>query len=513
MMMKNIILCLTIAGAGLLVSGCNNWLDVLPNNEQVAADYWQTKEQVEEILAQGYSEMRTTVPSLIYWGELRGGSVYAYQDTKMQDLQNFQIMPSSSLCKWGPFYNLLNVANSVIKYASDVKAKDETYKEAVMHSNMAEAYFMRAWTYFTLVRNFKEVPLILEPYMTDDYAVSLPKSSEESIIALIKSDIETALSTGAAKEFYDDDNWAGMTKGRITKWALCALMADVCLWSEDYEGCIKYADMLLNSTSAYRPAFMEDPTQWFSIFYPGNSNESVFEINFDDKTYQQTANSPSTVYPWGISPIAKFQYSKAMCQRLHQEYTNYPTSIRTYLGAYKSADNTTSIEGYCIWKFQGSGYMLEGDRSTKDANWILYRMADILLMKAEALIWQGGDANYAAALELINKVRTRAQINILDDDVKSDEERMLKALLEERDLEFAAEGKRWYDLVRFGKSKNYKYKTQFIDMITANNSSITSKWLRSVLKNNYAWYLPIHQDEIDRNPVLSQNPYYDVTVN
>lgn len=89
----------------------------------------------------------------------------------MQDLQNFQITASSTLCKWGPFYNVLNVANSVIKYAPDVQAIDETYNEAVMNSNLAEAYFMRAWIYFTLVRNFKEAPLILEPYMTDDYAV------------------------------------------------------------------------------------------------------------------------------------------------------------------------------------------------------------------------------------------------------------------------------------------------------------------------------------------------------
>lgn len=513
-MMKKLIISLTIAGAGVLVSGCNDWLDLVPNNEQVAADYWKTKEQVEEILAQGYSEMRTTVPSLIYWGELRGGSIYAYQDTKMQDLQNFQITASSTLCKWAPFYNLLNVANSVIKYAPDVKAADETYKEAVMNSNLAEAYFMRAWAYFTLVRNFKEVPLILEPYMTDDYAVSIPKTSEEVIISQIKADIETALSTGSAKEFYDDDTWTGMTKGRVTKWALLALMADVCLWSEDYEGCVEYADMLINSTSPYRPAFMEDPLQWFSIFYPGNSNESVFEINFDDKTYGQVSNSPSTVYPWGISSIAKLQYSKAMCQRWYQEYTGYQMpSVRAYLGSYKNVTNTTSIEGYCIWKFQGSGYLLEGDRSTKDANWILYRMADVLLMKAEALIWQGGDANFTTALELINKVRTRTQITELTDEVKSDEERMLKALLDERDMELAAEGKRWYDLMRFGKAKNYKYKTQFIDLIVANNKSIGAKWLRSVLKDNNAWYLPIHQDETERNPLLVQNPYYDVTAN
>ena len=51
--MKKILICLAIAGVGLLSSGCNDWLDVLPKNEQVSPDYWKTKEQVEEDLAQG----------------------------------------------------------------------------------------------------------------------------------------------------------------------------------------------------------------------------------------------------------------------------------------------------------------------------------------------------------------------------------------------------------------------------------------------------------------------------
>ena len=231
--MKKLLIYIAMAGATLLTSSCNDWLDVLPKNEQVSPEYWKTKEQVEEVLAQGYQNMRLTVPTLIYWGELRGASIYAYSGKSKQELQNFQLNSSSGECKWGGFYSILNVANSIIKYAPEVKRQDETYHEAVMNSNMAEAYFMRAWTYFTLVRNFKEVPLILEPYMTDEYAVDIPKSSEETIIAQIKLDIENALSTGAAKEMYDDEDWTGMSKGRVTVWALYALMADVCLWSED----------------------------------------------------------------------------------------------------------------------------------------------------------------------------------------------------------------------------------------------------------------------------------------
>ncbi len=67
--------------------------------------------------------------------------------------------------------------------------------------------------------------------------------------------------------------------------------------------------------------------------------------------------------------------------------------------------------------------------------------------------------------------------------------------------------------LRFGRSQNFKYKDQFINMIIENNSTVSASWIRSVLKNTDAWYLPISQGEIDSNPNLIQNPYYDVTAN
>lgn len=135
-------------------------------------------------------------------------------------------------------------------------------------------------------------------------------------------------------------------------------------------------------------------------------------------------------------------------------------------------------------------------------------MAEILLMKAEALIWKGA-AGYEEALEIINKVRNRARLKDLDLTAESaTEEEMLQAVLHERNIEFAAEGKRWYDLVRFGKMKNYRYKDSFIEIIVTYNSTANVSWLRSVLSNEYAWYLPISQSEIDANLLLVQNPYY-----
>jgi hypothetical protein len=509
--MKKIVYIATLT-IGLCLNACNDWLDILPKNEQVTADYWKAKEDVEAMIASGYYYMCATTPQLIDWGELRGASVFSYISLEKGKLQNFQLTASYSLCKWDVFYQVINMANSVIKYAPDVQAIDETYSEAAMKSHQTEAYFMRALMYFYLVRNFKEVPLVLEPYVDDSAPYKIAKSSEDIIIAQIKVDVKTALDSGAAKEFYGDDEWNGANKGRVTQWAFYALMADVCLWSEDYDNCIIYADYLLNATANWRPVFMSIPEQWFSIFYPGNSNESIFEFNWDAATYGTTAGSPSNYFT--VAADVDYQYSSTMKERLEAEAQEVilegKKPVRSLWGAYVTpADGS---ETRCIWKYQGQGIdMLTATRTTKDANYIIYRMADVMLMKAEALIWKGKDS-WDEALSIINQVRNRSYLNDLDISLdETDELGLLQVLLNERDIELAAEGKRWYDLLRFGKSKNYKYKSIFIEMITENNSSVNDSWLHSVLRNEYAWYLPISQSEIEVNDFLEQNPYYQVT--
>ena len=137
----------------------------------------------------------------------------------------------------------------VIAHAPGVREIDDTYTEGAMNAHLSEAYFMRALMYFYLVRNFKEVPLVTTPYEDDSTPFSIAKSSEEEILKQIKADVQTALDSGGAKEFYDNDNW-NASKGRATKWALYALMSEVSLWTEDYDTCIKYADLLINATAS-----------------------------------------------------------------------------------------------------------------------------------------------------------------------------------------------------------------------------------------------------------------------
>jgi hypothetical protein len=124
-------------------------------------------------------------------------------------------------------------------------------------------------------------------------------------------------------------------------------------------------------------------------------------------------------------------------------------------------------------------------------------------MKAEALVQQGA---FSEAILLINQVRNRALIDPVDD--ISDRYSLDDIIMQERAWEFCGEGKRWFDLVRFGRRNNYERMDRFIEILTENKPYEEAQIIKSKFSNTNSWYLPIHQDEIDQNNKLEQNPYY-----
>ena len=515
--MKRTIYGILILLGTFALNSCNDWLDILPDNEQVTDDYWKSKEDVEAVIASGYYYMRSSVPEMIKWGELRGGTVYS-TDVSDMALQNFNVTSDESICDYSNIYKIINMANSVLKYAPLVKLEDETYHESVMKSHLVEAYFMRAFSYFLLLRNYKEVPLVLQAYVNDDASYELAKSTEPEIIAQIKKDITDALATDAAKETYEEE-W--QTKGRATKWALYALMADVCLWNEDYDDCIMYCNNILDATASFRPVFIKDPTKWFDLFYPGNSNESIFELNWDNQTYGET-NNFGGFFTLGIS--SRFKFTDLSMQKFKDETSEVKahdptidgrwgrTLMSSYLPSSVNISEYATASQFYVWKYKGTDVAdKENVRTVEDANFIVYRVAEVMLMKAEALI-MNGSATWDAAVGIINQIRVRASLPALDIETsETDELALLELVLHEREMEFVAEGKRWYDLLRFGRCKNYKYKEQFINMVVESNQTTNSQWIRSVLRSNDAQYMPIPFSEITANPLLVQNPYYAIT--
>ncbi|NMB50533.1 MAG: RagB/SusD family nutrient uptake outer membrane protein [Bacteroidales bacterium] len=500
---------LLLIGSFQLIS-CEDWLTVYPQNEQIRDEYWTSKEEVESVLAAGYVYFRDAVQNLIDWGELRGACIYNQYGS---DLQIFQVTPDDGICNWASLYKVINMANSVLANAEAVHERDKTFEEAVMKSYLTEAYFLRALSYFYLVRNWRDAPLILDPYETDEIGYEKEKSSENELIDQIKSDITTALATGAAKERFEKD-WA--TKGRATKWALYALMADVCLWSEDYAGAIMNCNEILNASSPFRPAFVKDPSKWYEMYYPGNSNESIFEIQWDQVNYNQSNNLPTL---FGSS-TPTYLYTERMLQDFIDEtdITGINNAVRTIYGSYlpntaAATDYKNATQGY-IWKYTGIGFQEQTRPSNEqDPNFIIYRVADVMLMKAEALILRDdNEEGWQTAIDLINEVRVRSNLPKIEPVLSEiGEADMLQYVLDERKMELAAEGKRWYDLLRFGKRNGFKYRDRFlISEVVEYNNTANPSWIQSVLRDDDALYLPIWSKELENNKLLIQNPYYGI---
>ena len=506
---------LAVTVSVLLTSSCSDWLTVYPQNAQASDVYWQSKDDVEAVVVAGYFYLREMcIDYLIPWGELRSGAIFDAWGSN--ELQRFQIRSTTKAnSNWGPLYQIINIANVVLANAGKVLETDATYKVEEMNAHICEAYFLRALCYFYIVRNWREAPLATEPYEDDSYSYHITKASEEQLIAQIKSDIVTALATGAAKEFFGT-NWE--TKGRATQWAFYALMADVCLWSEDYNTAYEYCNRLLEANSPRKPVFMYTPTHssWFSMFNPGNSNESIFEIQWN---YEERQTNMLPAYFDNLSVDRKYEISRRLLFDFNEEYNATESSgkeaVRTMFGGYyvdSPVAYETASRGY-VWKYCGSQTL--SDKRTRtyyDPNFIIYRVADVLLMKAEALILRnpaGSEADWQEAIDIMNEIRLRSNLEKLEYTPNLTDEDMLRMLLHERRMELVGEGKSWYDILRFGRRHNNKFKLTFlVSNVLNDNEQASESWLTSVLNNDDALFLPVWEEELKVNPLLTQNPYY-----
>jgi hypothetical protein len=236
--------------------------------------------------------------------------------------------------------------------------------------------------------------------------------------------------------------------------------------------------------------------RWFEIFYPGNSLEGIFEFQFDNSLNQKNSTYDLTqryAYNYDPSERALEIFGKKYTREI---YRGEDASIKKY-----------SESDFIIWKYVGRAPDGETVRSGIDqnsCNWIVYRYADVLLMKAEALSQLG---RYTEAIQILNEIRNRADVPPLE--LASTPSSFEDAILDERALELAFEGKRWFDLMRMGRRNDYARKSKLIEIIVRNVPSTQKRILATKLTNPMGWYLPIYESELERNKNLVQNPYYN----
>ncbi len=497
---KNISKLMCMLVIATFFTSCEDWLNLYPENSQTTDQYWQTKEDVEAVVAAGYVKLQDALDEMFVWGEIRGNgidisSTSADANIKAANkIRSMDILPSNTYADWSKMYKVINMANSVLNYAPEVLDKDDSFTESQMNSFMAEAYFQRSLAYFYLVRTFRDVPLILDPYVNDDQEYRIAKSTEDVILAKLVTDLTTALPS--AKEYFpetDNDNPV-YSKGRATKWAIHALLADIYLWTGDYDKCMTSCDAILSSGRIGLIA----QDSWFTNFYPGNSNESIFEIQFDYDLSQT-----NDFMDW-FSNDNKYTFSL---------YTYALFAESELLGDIRGDGASITSKNYRIWKYLGIYEDVTATASREsnenDQNYIIYRLADIYLMKAEALAMSG---DLQTAGEWVAKVRARAGIEETFT-APATELEMLELIMDERCRELLAEGKRWFDLLRIAKRDDYKYNDYMISQVITVIPISKIAIVQSKLTDPDSHYLPISQDELDANPLLVQNPYYDSVSN
>ena len=470
-------------------------LTVMPENNQSTTQYWKTKEDVEAVLGAGYVKLRDAQEYLMLWGEARGNGIYFNTTTyapslAAQKLRQFDILATNDLAKWDKLYAIINMANSVIKYGPEVR--DASFNVNVMHSYLSEAYFQRALAYFYLVRIWRDVPFVTLPYVDDSAPYSIAKSSGNEILKSCLADLNTALES--AKTKFPESNLDNPvnTKGRATKWAIYSLIADINLWLGNYDACIPACEAVINSGQVG----LIGGANWFSNFCNsagnGNSNESIFEIQYDYSKNQTNSFISwfSTNMYYFISPYQLYIYSLE------------PLDIRGLNGSYTSTGLIWKYIGFAPWTTS----VPARTSIQNDQNWIIYRLADIYLMEAEAYAMKGDSTSMANSQKLVNTIRARAGLTAAPS--ASEKLDQIQIILHERQRELFCEGKNWFDLVRIGSRPDAGFKNLFIEQVLQVASASNSAMIRAILQDGNSWYLPIHTDELTANDLLVQNPYY-----
>lgn len=466
----------------MLIPACDGWLELVPPDGLVRDEYWQSKEDVEASLMGAYQQFAGLDATLFLAGELRGDLIVSDVNTipDHRDIMNGNIFPDNSMCNWSGFYEAIRHCNSVLKNAPVVYKFDQTFSEYQLRGFESEALFLRSLAYFYLVRIYRNVPLVLEASESDDVDYFLPESSSEEVLAQVKADLLLARS-GVTEDY----GTLTENKGRATMQAINALLADVALWNFEYEECLTYINAVENAGFELVPG-----GQWFDIFYPGNSLESLFEFQFDASLEQYNSTYLLTYFR------NNFLVSQTALELLE------PSQSKEII----RGDGSLRSQDLKIWKYAGAkadAYTVRSGEQAQSANWIVYRMADLKLMKAEALSQTG---RFDEALIIVNDLRAKRLMNpISSSNSASAFEDMI---LEERARELAFEGKRWFDLLRMGRRNDYQRKDKLIEIIVEKVPSTQKLLLATKLTNPWGWYLPIEADELERNYKLTQNPYY-----
>ena len=484
----------TIVLSVVLFSSCSkDFLDKSPEYSVNTENFYQTEADAIAAINGAYQPLQwPKLYNMRMWTSdiMAGNSIVGAgggsDGQETQDQANFVTATDNQgvLDLWrGPWPGILR-CNIILEKVPGMNI-GETIKSRVL----GEAYFLRAHYYFILVRYFGDVPLVLAPVNPGD-DLRPARTPKAEVYDQIIADLKKAIDMLPGRDSYDASDL-----GRASKGSAAGMLAKVYLtlgnWQETVDYCDDVATLGYSLNASYASNF--DPLN-------KNTAESLFEVQYTSNggfnfwsnenqaswlsTFTGPRGSDLVAGGWGWNQPTQEFMDGYEAGDLRKDVTTLYEGCPQFDG--KDYQKSYSLTNYNLRKFLVSK-AVSPSYDNSPMNFPVLRYADVLLMKAEALNELGRTSEAEAPL---NEVRTRAGISEISGLSK---DAFREKVLNERRIELAFEGQRWFDLIRVADGQ---YALDFLHSIGKTN--MTTKHL----------LYPIPQKERDANPNLTQNPGY-----
>lgn len=508
-MIKKFLVIITLT---TLFTGCSeDFLSQTDPNAVAAKDYFQSENDVLLAVNGVYQSLRSSNNI----GENSG----LYTDERSDDagrndnqsnagepfqFNDFSILPSNTYLKshWLSLYQTITRCNQVTsnidKVTFVVPANKDQYN--------AEVKFIRALTYFHLVRKWGDVPLITKQLnTTGEIASNTFREKKEKVYEQIVADLKEAVSSGLP-------NQQPLTgKGRVSKAAANALLGQV------------YLTMATTLDQGNRTTNLNNAKTYLKAAYDMRAFGNLKEIPYADVFDVNKKSTNAEIIFQIVNKQGDLNYSSSIAAN-NQAKGETINSLKPSSGVggnvkadlvkeYEDNDlrkdfsikyaNDASVKDWYITKFRDAS-AAAGTSGYGGNDWPLLRYADVILMLAEVNLYLGDEAS---AIQYLNLVRERAnmpnyQTSLNNENYSKKFPTLKLAILHERRVELAFEHHRWFDLLRFFTSAElvtYMQTKSQADYGTAKVSNFGTK----------DYYFPIPFDEYKLNPEkMYQNPGY-----
>ncbi len=398
-----------------------------------------------------YSALRGMASPTVIAGDLTADMAISNGTfTQYIELGTKQIRASNANVEslWGNVYNTIYSANIILERVPRISGVQARQRTQVL----ATAHFIRGYAHFIAAHTYGDVPLVTTTDLTVNRNIS--RTSKDTVLDSVVADYQRALTD------LPDSGLDGYANKNVVR----AALARFHLYQKNWQQAEQFATEVIDSKKYTLEA------DFRAIVNEDFTDESIFEMGYtvsDDPGTSATSLNNIFVGRREVIPSNFF-----LQQILNSEAGDRQRTITYNAQQQQGSDNGLSVAKY-------------GTADADNNNIVLFRLAEMYLIRAEARVQQG---KLTQAAEDINVLRRRAKATVVNE---TNQAEMLLVMERERVYELAFEGHRWYDLVRTGRAK-------------AVMTAFTPNW-----KDAYERW-PVPQTEIQRNPALTgaQNPGY-----